>query len=311
MRPYRLVYGWPTILLLTLGSPPAMRADDDGDVRVIRVAAVSFVPAKFQLEANANRMAALFRQARRGGAALAVAPEGALEGYVVNEIIAGQAKPEQMRRVAITIDGPVMSRFRALARELEMCLAFGFAERRGDDVYNAAVFIDNEGIVRGKYHKMQFAEGYHSSWWFNRLGEQSRAFDTPLGRCGFLICNDRWNPQLARIPVLDGAQFLVIPSFGSRSRAQDEAVLSRGRENQVPVVEANVGVTLIVDNNEIAAVDRQEQGITFSNITIRPARAAPRADRDRVEREFLDHRVGEMQRRYQRTLKRLRTRDGR
>ena len=69
MRPYRLVYGWPTILLLTLGSPPAIRADDDGDVRVIRVAAVSFVPAKFQLEANANRMAALFRQARRGGAA--------------------------------------------------------------------------------------------------------------------------------------------------------------------------------------------------------------------------------------------------
>ncbi len=73
---------------------------------------------------------------------------------------------------------------------------------------------------------MQLAEGYHPSWWYNRLGQTSRAFDTSLGRCGILICNDRWNPQLARIPALDGAQFLVIPAYGSRSESQDTAGLS-------------------------------------------------------------------------------------
>ena len=276
-----------------------------GSSRVIRVAAISFVPAKFGLTANADRMEILFRQARRGGAVLAVAPEGALEGYVVNEIISGQAHPEQMKQVAIPVDGPVIRRFRDLARELKLCLAFGFAERLGDDVYNAAIFIDDRGVVRGKYHKMQFAEGYHASWWFNRLGKQSRAFETPFGRCGFLICNDRWNPTLARIPVLDGAQFLLIPSFGSRSLAQDEAVLSRGRENEVPVVEANVGVTLIVDNKQIAAVDRHEQGITFSNITIRPPQSASVAERDLVEQQFLGRRIEAMRRRYQRTMERV------
>ena len=45
-------------------------------------------------------------------------------------------------------------------------------------------------------HKMQFAEGYDKSWYFNRPGKKIRAFDTPLGRCGMLICNDRWNPLL-------------------------------------------------------------------------------------------------------------------
>ena len=275
-----------------------------GSARVIRVAALSFVPVKFDLMANADRLEALFRQARRGGAVLAVAPEGALEGYVVNEIIAGQASPKQMQQVAVTSDGPLIRRFRNLARELEMCLAFGFAERQEQNVYNAAIFIDDQGRVCGKYHKMQFAEGYDASWWFNRLGERSRAFDTPFGRCGFLICNDRWNSRLARIPVLDGAQFLLIPSFGSRSLSQDEAVLSRGRENDVPVVEANVGVTLIVDNNQIAAVDRLEEGITFANITIRPAVAASVSERDQVEQEFLVQRVEEMRRRYLQTMKR-------
>ena len=284
----------------------AVEKTEDGP-RVIRVAAISFVPAKFDLLANANRLEAMFRQARRGGAVLAVAPEGALEGYVVNEIIGGQASPEQMKQVAVPSDGPLIRRFRNLARELEMCLAFGFAELQEEDVYNAAIFIDDRGKVRGKYHKMQFAEGYHASWWFNRLGQLSRAFDTPLGRCGFLICNDRWNPQLAKIPVLDGAQLLLIPSFGSRSLAQDEAVLSRGRENDVPVVEANVGVTLIVDKNQVAAVDRLEECVTFANITIRPPAASSVSERDRVEQHFLEQRVEEMRRRYDRTMKRIRS----
>ena len=29
--------------------------------------------------------------------------------------------------------------------------------------------------------------------WYNELGRHGRALDTPLGRVGFLICNDRWS----------------------------------------------------------------------------------------------------------------------
>lgn len=267
----------------------------------VRVAAISFVPKKFDLEGNARRLESAFRKARQGGAQIAVAPEGVLEGYVVNEIIAGEVAEERMHDVAVPIDDPVILRFQQLAREIEMCLVFGFAERVENDVFNCAVFIDHSGTIRGKYHKMQFAEGYDASWWFNRLGHQSRAFDTPFGRCGLLICNDRWNPQLARIPVLDGAQFLIIPSMGSRSKAQDEAVLSRGRENGVPVVEANVGVTLIVNDNRIAAVDREEDAITYGEITVSSAVEQRPSERDLVEREFLTWREQEMRRRLLKT----------
>lgn len=265
----------------------------------VRVAAISLVPKKFDLAGNADRLEEAFRKCREGGAMLAVAPEGVLEGYVVNEIIGGEAAVEKMNDVAAEIDSPVVDRFQKLARELRMCLVFGFAERIDNDVYNCALFIDHEGNICGKQHKMQFAEGYHPSWWFNRLGEHNRAFDTPLGRCGVLICNDRWNADLARIPALDGAQFLVIPAYGSRSLRNDEAVLSRGRENSIPVVEANVGVSLIVSQNEIAAVDRAEEGITFATITIPPPREASPEARDAQEETFLKWRAEEMVRRYE------------
>ena len=276
---------------------------DDSPPQIIRVAAISFVPQQYKLQDNANRLEKMFRLAAKGKAKIAVAPEGALDGYVINEIIAGEVKSEQMKEVAIAIDDPVIKRFQVLSRELKMCLVFGLAERIGDDVFNSAVFIDDQGKICGKYHKMQFAEGYHPSWWFNRLGKQSRAFATPYGRCGIMICNDRWNSQLAKIPALDGAQFLVIPSYGSKSQDQDEAVLSRGRENDIPVIEANVGVTLVVDNNEIVAVNRDEEGVAFATITIPPSKTIDAQQRDRVEQAFLQWRTLEMQRRYKETMK--------
>ena len=202
-----------------------------------------------------------------------------------------------MHEAAVSLQGPEIGRFRTLARELGMCLAFGLAERIGGDVYNCAVFIDGAGEIRGTYHKMQLAEGYHDDWWFNRLGTRSRAFATPFGKCGVLICNDRWNPDIARIPVLDGARYLLIPSYGSRGRHQDRAVLARARENGVPIVEANVGVTLIISKGEVVACERRVDAMTVGVIDV-PA-APSTANRDRQEETFLRWRAEEMPNRFQ------------
>ncbi len=263
----------------------------------VRVAACSFKPRKFDVAANADRMEGLFRRAADAGAELAVAPEGALDGYVVMPIIEGAQPAERMHEAAVSLRGPEIGRFRALARELGICLAFGLAERIGGDVYNCAVFIDATGEICGTYHKMQLAEGYRDDWWFNRLGTRSRAFATPFGKCGVLICNDRWNPKIARIPVLDGARYLLIPSYGSRGRHQDRAVLARARENGVPIVEANVGVTLIVSKGEVVACERRVDALTVGAIEVPSAPSV--ANRDRQEETFLRWRAEEMPNRYQ------------
>ena len=261
----------------------------------VAVAAISFRPKKYDLVGNGDRLEESFRSAAAAGASIALAPEGILEGYVVNEILSHKDPPTRMLDAAVTVRNTSVRRFCLLARELRICLVFGFAERIGDDVYNTAIFIDPAGRVRGKYHKMQFAEGYIPSWWFNRLGDFSRSVPTPYGPCGFLICNDRWNPDLARIPILDGARYLLIPSFGVRKARQDRAVLARARENGVPIVEANVGVTLIISKGEIVSLSRKINAITMGTISI----PAPNTveNREKQEERFLDWRRKEMPKR--------------
>lgn len=275
--------------------------------RTVKVAAANFVPWKWHKEWNADRMEEYFVEAVRAGAQLVVEPEGILEGYVVNEAIAHPELQERVLEIAEPIDGPYVKRFQKLARQLKTCLVFGMAERTGKrDVHNAALFLDHRGRLCGKYHKMQLAEGYEPAWYFDRLGKQIRAFDTPLGRCGMLICNDRWNPLIPRALALDGAQFLCILSYGSTSKAQDEAVLARGRENGLPLVEANVSLNLIVSKGEIAALDRAKNIITLAEIDI-PAPVSPTNAR-KVEREFLAKRPAHMRRNLSHTRKQRRTR---
>ncbi len=269
----------------------------------VRVAAISIKPTPWAKDANADKMEAFFREAADGEPDLVLTTEGVLEGYVVMDAVMDPEKGGAMLEVAEPIDGPYIARFRKLAKSLGTSLAFGFAERIDRDVYNTAVFIGPDGEICGKYHKVQLAEGAHESWYFNRVGKSLRAFDTPLGRAGFMICNDRWNPLIARTLVLDGARLLLIPSYGDKSKRQNEAVVARSRENGVPVVEANVGVNLIVSKGEQVAYAWGNDRITTAYVEM-PAFPSTSLARS-SEAEYLARQGPEMRRRYDETARRL------
>ena len=187
----------------------------------VKVAAISIKPKKWDKAANADKMEAFFVEAAKEQPQVILTTEGVLEGYVVMEVIENRETAGRLLDIAEPIDGPYIQRFQQLAKKLGICLCFGFAERIADEAYNCAVFIDHNGEICGKYHKTQLAEGTHPSWNFNRIGKTLRAFDTPIGRAGAVICNDRWNPMITRTLVLDGARLIFIPSYGSkRQRAK-------------------------------------------------------------------------------------------
>ena len=267
----------------------------------IKAAAISIKPKKWAKGYNADKLEADFRQATNDGPELVVATEGVLEGYVVMDVIEHPEKAEAMLEVAEPIDGPYIGRFRRLAKILKTNLCLGFAERVGSEVYNTAVFIDADGEIRGKQYKTQLAEGAHETWTFNRVGGTIRAFDTPVGRVGILICNDRWNPRIARTQVLDGARLLLIPSYGSKTREQNQMVMRRARENGVPIVNANVGMNLIISKGEIAAYAWGNDLITSATIEV-PVAPSTKAAR---EYEYVELQGPEMDRRYHETIKRL------
>ena len=269
----------------------------------VEVAAISFRPAKWDKAGNADRMEELFVRAAQKKPRLILTTEGALEGYVVMEIVEGRATAKTMLEVAEPIDGPYIRRFQKLARTLNTCLAFGFAERIGDEAFNCALFLDQEGEICGRYHKVQLAEGTHPSWQFNRVGHRLRAFDTPIGRAGFVICNDRWNPDIVRALVLDGARIILIPSYGAKTKRQNQAVLARARENGVPIVEANVGMNLIISKGEICAYQWGNDQITHGivDIPVEPSAATAR----KAELDYLAAQKPEMERRFQKTMERV------
>ena len=145
----------------------------------VRVAAISLKPKKWDKDHNADKLEQYFREAASQSPELILATEGMLDGYGVMEVLEGQRTAADMLAVSEPIDGPYIQRFQRLAEELRMCLCFGFAERIGDDIYNAAIFVDADGEIRGKYHKTQFAEGTHPSCNFNRIGDARCGPSTP------------------------------------------------------------------------------------------------------------------------------------
>ena len=246
------------------------------------VAAVSLRPRHWDKAQNADRMEAFFRKAARRKPALILAPEGMLEGYVISDVIWHRERAEALVDIAEPLDGPYIRRFRRLAGSLKTCLCFGFAERVGREVFNSAIFIDHRGRICGTHHKL--TETTHPTWHFWRQSPRIRAFDTPLGRCGVLICSDRWFAILARTLAMDGAQFLLIPAFGTVARSQTLAVLARSRENGLPVVQANVGMNMIISKGEIARYTWGADRITVAPIEI-PVRSSAQAIRA-LDREF-------------------------
>ncbi len=205
----------------------------------IAVAAASFGR---DMDACLHTIERLIDAARACRAGLVVLPEAALGGYV--ETLHGEADPPP----ALLPDGPELGRVIELAGELVVCV--GFCEDGGGGVrHNVAACVSGEGL-HGLHRKV------HLPLDEDRLttpGGELRAFDTPVGRIGMLICYDKAFPEAARTLALDGAQILAFLSAWPCSRTNPAARLeddrqwrrselwdrSRAAENSLIVASAN------------------------------------------------------------------------
>lgn len=239
-----------------------------------KVAAINFVPEKWNKAKNAEKLEHYLSLAAKRGCEIIVAPEGILEGYVISDVIWHRERVEAFYDIAEPLDGKYIKYFQSLAKKLKTCFCFGFARRVNDEIFNSAIFIDYDGKICGVYNKV--SESTYTTWKFSRQGSTIRAFETPFGKCGILICSDRWYAIVARTLALDGAEFFLIPTYGSKNKAQNQAVLSRARENGVPVVQANVGANLIINRGEIVAYDFGKNKITTGFIDI-PVKATEKS----------------------------------
>ncbi|MGB7050272.1 MAG: carbon-nitrogen hydrolase family protein [Acidimicrobiales bacterium] len=236
------------------------------------LAGLKVIPKAWDKQGNFDKLEHFARRAAGEGAQVVVTPEGFLEGYVWHDDNPKDFSRAQYFDAGETIDGPLMGRVRALARELEIHLVVGFAELRDDSMYNSVLVLSPEGAVVTRYSKTHTAGNDEP---FNTKGTEFPVVDTPLGRWGTLICMDRQLPETSRILAVKGAQLILVPAWGMYGEMNDAMMRTRACENSVHVAFVHPRRCLIIDpKGSIVAEDSgADDEIVSARITLQDSRA--------------------------------------
>ncbi len=152
--------------------------------------------------ANAHRLETFIREAASGGANVIVIPELANTGYSFGG-------SEELAEFAELPDGPTLTAWHELARELNIVLVGGFAERGLDgNFYNSSAIVDATG-VRAVYRKAHLWDA--EKLIFTPGDGLPPVVDTVFGRIGLLICYDLEFPEWVRAVSSRGAELLCCP----------------------------------------------------------------------------------------------------
>lgn len=150
--------------------------------------------------------------------------------------------------------GQVWKTLSNFAKEYGVYLSSGTVPELGQDgkVYNTAYVFNREGEQIAKNRKMHlFSLKTNGGRWFRESdtlgpGNEVTVFDTEFGRAGICVCFDCRFPELIRLMVLKGAQFILVPAaFNNVTGPAHWEVMLRSRaiDNQCWVMGTSPALT--------------------------------------------------------------------
>jgi N-carbamoylputrescine amidase len=158
---------------------------------------------------NLRRAVSLVEEAAGRGAQVICLPELFRSRYFC------QREDASLFDLAESVPGPSTEALGRVAREKKVTVIAPIFERRAPGLYhNSVAIIDPEGNVSGIYRKMHIPDdpAYYEKFYFTPGDLGFRAFNTPVGKIGTLICWDQWYPEGARLTALRGANVLFYPT---------------------------------------------------------------------------------------------------
>jgi len=246
--------------------------------REVTLALVKIVPERLELRRNWERLErVLGRLAERDEQVdCVVTPECYLDGYVCS-MKKGWTE-SIFEQVAQSLDDSLyLAQAREWARRLRSNLVLGFVERRQDGFYNAAALLDREGGIAGVYHKTHLQR--HDLRF--RPGRGLQPFDTDLGMTGIVICADRRWPETVRALRLQGAELIVIPSYGMWHLSNEWWMRTRAYENEcfVAFVHPHVGFIASPNGELVAKLQSNSDDVLVHRIDLDDCRTTMIDDR--------------------------------
>jgi 5-aminopentanamidase len=182
------------------------------------------------IEENLIRMQSVARQAALEGAHLLIFPELFLTGYNI-----GDATIE----LAQAVDGAATRKAAAIAKENGIALLYGYPERWGGNIYNAAVLIDSNGEILANYRKAHLF-GTEENRLFQK-GDALVAVELGGIKIGLLICYDVEFPEAVRALADAGVELVAVPTalMQPYCRIARTVVPARAYESQVYLAYVN------------------------------------------------------------------------
>jgi predicted amidohydrolase len=194
------------------------------------------------------------------------------------------------------LDGPLLKRYRELAKKYHLWLSLGGFAETGPDPdhrYNAHVIVSNEGKIMASYRKIHLfdvdmgavngpvlMESKHAT-----AGDELVTCSSPVGKLGLTVCYDLRFPEMfTRLRYELGCEILLVPSAFTKPTgvAHWETLLrARAIETQCYVIAAaqagvhserreSHGHAMIIDpwGKVIAELDGEETGIAVATIDL-------------------------------------------
>ncbi|MEN5303401.1 nitrilase family protein [Pseudomonas sp. TWI628] len=260
-------------------------------VSPVRIAVIQYDPqvGLGYTEGNVSKGLALAQRAVSEGATLIVLPELANTGYTFH------SRAEAYTHAESLDDGPSLLAWETFAREQQVYLTAGFAERDGLKLYDSAVLFGPEGRL-GHYRKAHLWN--QEKLWFTPGNLGFPVFETPIGRIGLLICWDIWFPEVPRVMASQGADIICSlnnwvwtppPLFDAAGRCMASYLtMTAAHVNNLYIAAANrighergecfLGCSLIVGTDgwpigEVAGAE--EECIIYADVDLSAARSAP------------------------------------
>lgn len=142
------------------------------------------------------------RRAADSGARLLVCPELFLTGYAIGADVPRLAEPA---------DGPSARAVAKIAARHGLAVLYGYPERAGEQIFNAAQLIGPDGAALANYRKTHLFGCFEQEWF--TPGEQTVVQAELDGvRVGIMICYDVEFPENVRSHALAGTDLLLVPT---------------------------------------------------------------------------------------------------
>jgi predicted amidohydrolase len=148
---------------------------------------------------NFVRIENAIREAKEAWADIACFPETALLGWV---------NPDAHER-AFPIPGEDSDKLCRLARDYNLHLCVGLAEKEGRCLYDSVVLIDNKGKILLKHQKINLLTELMSPPY--TAGKSVDSVETEFGKIGLLICADTHDDKILRRMAALKPDLLLVP----------------------------------------------------------------------------------------------------